>query len=274
MIYHREVTLFFFLILCVFTGYGQEEGYRLVFFDEFNIDGPPDTSNWRFEKGFVRNHEAQWYQEENAYCADGNLVIEAKRVHLKNPNYKQGSRDWKTNREFIDYTSSSINTAGKKSWKYGRFEMRAKIDVSAGLWPAFWTLGVQQEWPRNGEIDIMEYYRGDILANVATGTEKRFVARWYAKKKKVNTFDEDWGERFHVWRMDWDSLEIKLYVDDLLLNRVPLDSLYNPDGSNPFRQPHYILVNMAIGGDNGGDPSETDFPKKYIIDYIRVYQKE
>jgi beta-glucanase (GH16 family) len=75
--------------------------------------------------------------------------------------------------------------------------------------------------------------------------------------------------------MDWTDNEIALYVDDQLLNRVPLDSLYNRDGSgfNPFRQPHFMLLNLAIGGDNGGDPSGTAFPNRFEVDYVRVYQR-
>lgn len=73
--------------------------------------------------------------------------------------------------------------------------------------------------------------------------------------------------------MDWDETAIKLYVDDKLLGQVQLDALTNPDGFNPFKQPHYILLNLAIGGDNGGDPSGTRFPRRYLVDYVRVYQK-
>lgn len=75
--------------------------------------------------------------------------------------------------------------------------------------------------------------------------------------------------------MDWDEDAISLFVDDLLLNRVALKDLVNGDGSNfnPFLQPHYILLNLALGGDNGGDPSDTQFPRKFEIDYVRVYQR-
>lgn len=275
---HRISYLLFFILLNIgqpFCSNAQDKGYRLVWSDEFNGEGMPDTSVWNFENGFVRNHEDQWYQPENAYCKNGKLIIEARQVHKENPNYQPGSSNWKTNREWISYTSASINTAGHKSWQYGRFVVRAKIDTAAGLWPAFWTLGVDGEWPSNGEIDIMEYYRGSVLANVATGTDKRFVARWYARKKKISSFKKKkWTEKFHIWRMDWDSSEIRLYVDDYLMNKVPLDSLYNPDGSNPFMQPHYILLNMAVGGDNGGSPTPTKFPRKYEIDYVRIYQKK
>jgi beta-glucanase (GH16 family) len=90
------------------------------------------------------------------------------------------------------------------------------------------------------------------LANVATGTAERYKAKWFSTKKPVASFnDPDWDQSFHTWRMDWDENFIRLYVDDLLLNEVPLSKLNNPDGSNPFQQPHYLLLNLAIGGDNG-----------------------
>ncbi|WP_018626600.1 glycoside hydrolase family 16 protein [Niabella aurantiaca] len=252
-----------------------KDGYRLVWSDEFNKQGAVDTAVWRFEKGFERNHELQWYQRENAWCENGLLVIEAQKETRPNPRYREGSREWRDQRPQIEYTSSSINTRGTKSWQYGRFVMRAKIRTGKGLWPAFWTLGTRREWPSNGEIDIMEYYRGDLLANIACGTTERYKAKWFTVKKPVASFgDKNWSEKFHIWRMDWDEKEIKLYVDDQLMNQVPLDQLVNPDGFHPFKQPHYILLNLAIGGDNGGDPSLTAFPSRYLVDYVRVYQKK
>ncbi|WP_346238706.1 glycoside hydrolase family 16 protein [Niabella insulamsoli] len=250
-------------------------GYELIWADEFNKPGNVDTAVWQFEKGFVRNHELQWYQPQNAWCENGKLIIEAKKEALPNPLYKAGSDDWRKSRAQIQYTSSSINTRKAASWQFGRFEIRAKIVAKPGLWPAIWTLGMSGEWPANGEIDIMEYYKGDILANVATGTGKRYQAKWFTTKKPVSSFNEpNWDQSFHVWRMDWDEHFIRLYVDDLLLNEVNVKDAANPDGKNPFHQPHYLLLNLAIGGDNGGDPSGTAFPSRYEIDYVRVFQKK
>lgn len=248
--------------------------YQLVWEDEFEVEGSPNSSNWNYEEGFVRNREDQWYQAENAVCKEGFLIIEARKERKPNPYYQPGSNNWKKSREFIEYTSSSLLTKGLRSWQYGRFEMRAKIDTSPGLWPAFWTLGKNGAWPVCGEIDIMEYYRGMILANAAwAGSEGK--AMWDDLKKDIESFnDPDWANEFHVWRMDWDENTIRLYVDDILLNTIALDKTINQRGDikNPMRQPHYIIINLAIGGTNGGDPSLTDFPRKYIIDYVRVYQ--
>jgi beta-glucanase (GH16 family) len=248
-------------------------GYKLVWADEFNVDGPPDVKNWRPETGFERNEELQWYQLANARVKDGMLIIEARKEHLPNPGYVEGSHDWRKNRPFIEYTAASIKTEGLQSWQYGRFEMRGRIPVDKGLWPAWWTLGEKGQWPSNGEIDMMEYYRGNLLANIACGTATAYKAEWHSTTRPV---DSTWASKFHVWRMDWDEEAIALFVDDSLLNKVPLSKLVNKDGTgtNPFKQPHYMLLNLALGGMNGGEIGNTTFPKRFEIDYVRVYQKQ
>jgi beta-glucanase (GH16 family) len=252
------------------------DGYKLVWADEFNTDGPPDPRNWGYEKGFVRNEEAQWYQQENAFCKNGLLVIEGRKEEKPNPLYEEGSQNWRKKDRMIRYTSSSIRTSGLHSWRYGRFVMRGRIDISKGLWPAWWTLGVKGHWPANGEIDIMEYYRNKLLANVAC-LDSNGKAEWYSKTRNTDSLGgKQWAAQFHVWRMDWDDQAISLYVDDILLNKVELSKLVNKDGTgfNPFNQPHYMLLNLAMGGMNGGEiSSETIFPTKFEVDYVRVYQK-
>ncbi|NOT92487.1 MAG: glycoside hydrolase family 16 protein [Ferruginibacter sp.] len=252
------------------------EGYTLVWADEFNTNGQPDSTNWNYEYGFVRNEELQWYQPENATCEKGILVIEAKKEDKPNPRYIAGSNDWRKKRPTINYSAACLITRGKQQWLYGRFEMRARIDISNGIWPAWWTLGIDKGWPGNGEIDIMEYYRGKLLANIACLGNNR-KAEWYSKTFPVDSMGgTKWADQFHVWRMDWTSDFIALYCDDQLLNKVDMALLNNKDGSNfnPFKQPHYMLLNLAIGGQNGGDPSQTIFPKKFEVDYVRVYQKK
>ena len=260
--------------LCLVCAGGAPDGYRLVWSDDFNRAGRPDPAKWTYETGFVRNEEAQWYQADNARCEGGRLIIEARRERKPNPGYQPGAADWRAKREFAEYTYASLKTAGLHSWTYGRFETRARIDTRAGLWPAFWTVGDQGEWPAGGEIDIMEYYRGMLLANVAWGTDRRWVAKWDAASKPIAQFkDKRWSDRFHVWRMDWTPEAIRLFVDGELLNETLLTTTLNPDGSNPFTRPHHIILNLAIGGANGGDPASTTFPARFEVDYVRVYQK-
>ena len=250
-------------------------GYSLVWGDEFDRTGEPDPKRWTYEHGFVRNRELQWYQPQNARQADGVLIIEARRERVPNPRYEAGATDWRGSRQFAEYTSASLMTRGLHSWRYGRFEMRGRIDTRPGLWPAFWTLGVSGEWPHNGEIDIMEYYRGMLLANVAWGGAKRFEAIWADTRTPIDSFKgADWASRFHVWRMDWDERAIVLSVDGERLNEVLLSRTVNQDGTagNPFHQPQYLLLNLAVGGTQGGDPSATTFPARFEVDYVRVYQ--
>ncbi len=254
-------------------GINVPDGYKLVWSDEFNTDGTPDPKNWNYEKGFVRNNELQWYQPDNATVKGGVLIIEGRKEQVANPNYSAGSSDWKTNRQYAQYTSSSMTTSGLQTWQYGRFEMRARIPTSAGMWPAWWTLGVNGEWPSNGEIDIMEFYKGNVLANVACGTATRWTAKWDSSSKAISSLGANWTSNFHVWRMDWDDQNISLYLDDTLMNGVALSNMLNSDGSSPFKQKVYMILNLAIGGDNGGDPSGTTFPVQYEVDYVRVFQK-
>ena len=260
------------------TAGNNADGYKLVWADEFNVDGRPNPENWIHENGFVRNHELQWYQPENAVCKDGFLVIEGRRERKENSSFKEDSKNWKESRRYAEYTSACVLTKGLHSWKYGRFEVKARIKTKAGLWPAIWFLGTSGEWPSCGEIDLMEYYKGNILANACWGTKQRWEAKWNTSKTPVQSFkDSAWDEKFHIWRMDWDKDAIKLYLDDKLLNTIDVNKAANQDLSKgpekPFRQPHFILLNLAIGGDAGGDPSKTEFPTKYEIDYVRVYQK-
>jgi beta-glucanase (GH16 family) len=253
----------------------QAPTLHLVWSDEFNHDGVPDPANWTYERGFVRNQELQWYQPDNARVVNGLLVIEARREHVANPGFDAASSDWRRNRPAADYTSSSLSTRGLHSFLYGRFEMRARIDTHLGMWPAFWTVGVTGRWPHNGEIDIMEFYRSTLLANVAWGGAEPGKAIWADTRTPLASFGTGWSDQFHVWRMDWDEQSIKLSVDDRVLNDVDLSRTTNQDGSgvNPLRQAQTIILNLAVGA-TGGDPAQTTFPARYEIDYVRVYQRQ
>jgi beta-glucanase (GH16 family) len=248
--------------------------FELVWADEFDRDGRPDSTKWTFERGFVRNEELQWYRPENARVENGHLVIEARRERPPNPAFDSTSRDWRVRRPYAEYTSASLTTRGLHSWHYGRFEMRARIDVRRGLWPAFWTVGDGGRWPASGEIDVMEYYDGVLLANVAWA-DSSGRAKWDSSRRRVSELGgAAWADNYHVWRMDWDEREIRLYVDGLLLNSTSLDSTFNGAGRplNPLRQPHHLILNLAIGGTQGGDPSATRFPARFEVDYVRVYR--
>ncbi len=262
----------------------RSEGYRLVWSDEFDTDGRPDPRKWGYEEGFERNHEAQFYQRDNAVCRGGVLTIEARREKRINTEYDPEGTRWDQKPLYAHYTSSSVNTRGRFAFLYGRMEVRAKIPVSRGAWPAIWLLGTRLSWPQNGEIDVMEYYHINgvphILANTAWGGRKQGEAVWNDRKIPFSHFtgdDPGWADRFHVWRMDWDEQAIRIYLDGELLNETPLDGTVNAggrgEGINPFHSEQFILLNLALGGDNGGPIDDNALPIQYQIDYVRVYQK-
>jgi beta-glucanase (GH16 family) len=248
--------------------------WKLVWHDEFETNGPPNPANWNYERGFVRNNELQWYQPENAFCTNGLLVIEARREHKANPNFVTNSADWRRNRAWIDYTSASITSRRLQEFTYGKFEMRARIDTRLGSWPAFWTLGATPRigWPAGGEVDIMEFYTGTVLANFGFSLDGK--TKWLANKKPVTELGGDaWTNAFHIWTMEWDEAKIDLRLDGQLMNHLDLADADNADRGNPFHRPVYFILNQAIGGDCGGDPSQTKFPIRFEVDWVRVYQR-
>ncbi|HEX4084725.1 MAG TPA: glycoside hydrolase family 16 protein [Chthoniobacteraceae bacterium] len=251
------------------------EDWKLVWHDEFDKDGPPDPANWKFEQGFVRNHELQWYQPQNAYCANGMLILEGRREHRANPGYLAGSDDWRRKRPWIDVTSACLTTQGLHEFTYGKFEMRARVDTRAGSWPAFWTLGDRPgvRWPACGEVDIMEFYASQVLANI--GWKQAGKTMWLSEKEPVAQLsDPNWSSEFHTWTMDWEAQKIDLLLDGKLMKHLDLTRADAANEGNPFHSPAYILLDQAIGGNCGGDSAHTTFPIRYEIDWVRVYQQE
>jgi beta-glucanase (GH16 family) len=256
-------------------------GWQLVWRDEFSEPTCPDRAKWAFEHGFVRNRELQWYEPGNASCSHGVLTLEARRARKRNTDYNPGSRDWSRNRRFAAYTSASMAT--KRAFTYGRFVMRARIDTGEGLWPAFWTLGrsagwpwsgdVGAGWPHLGEVDIMEYYRKTLKANVCKPAGYR--CDWSSVEQPLASLGGTaWANRFHVWAMDWNPRSIDLFLDGKLVNHFRLAEAVGPGKQNPYiGRPEYMLLSLAVGGTKGGDPARTGFPARCEVDYVRVYQR-
>ena len=251
-----------------------KQGYKLVWKDDFN-GSAPNPADWGYEVGYIRNGEPQYYTDnrrENVWCEDGHLVIQG----LKE-NYV--TKDGKT----ANYTSGSINTHGKHSWKYGVFEMRAKLPVNPAnpnLWPAFWTLGSTYNWPRDGEIDIMELWgdnqnefknalhwadENDKHASFLTDNQ---VVSGYTSYilKKGNNIGDDW----HIIGMEWDPKRIRFYVDD---KQLAIADITAPDMNPDFHDAHYILLNLAFTPDNIDKVPASGWPVQYLVDYVKVYQK-
>ena len=245
------------------TGYSTPESYdgmELVWSDEFDASSI-DNSNWTFETGTGNwgwgNNELQYYQENNTSIIDGNLVIEARKESVDNSNY----------------TSSRIITRDKKSFKYGRVDIRAVMPEGQGIWPALWMLGsnhFQVGWPTCGEIDIMEMIGGgDGRDNVLRGT-----AHWnqggHVSYGQGYTHESNLSDEYHVYSIIWDDQNISWYFDDINFNTMDITS----EALSAFHNNFYFIMNVAVGGVWPGSPDNTTlFPQWMIVDYIRVFQE-
>ena len=233
-------------------------GWKFSWGDEFN-DPEIDKTRWGRELGYIRNSEAQFYSDrkENARIDGGQLLI-------------QGLHDnWKGH----EFTSASVSTEDKLTLTYGRYELRAKIDVRSGSWPAWWLWSRPDAagWPKEGEIDMLEYYTGKCLFNVVDGN-----GRFYSERRKIATWGgERWAKEFHVWTMDWDSTKIDLSLDGALVNHFAVDLANGtgPNGTNPYRNPQTkkLVLNQALGGSCGGFLNAADCPFEFRVDWLRVH---
>ncbi|MCL2103875.1 MAG: glycoside hydrolase family 16 protein [Kiritimatiellaeota bacterium] len=232
--------------------------WELVWSEEFNGNGLVDDTVWNYEKGFVRNKEAQYYtaeRAENVVMRDGNLVITAQK------------EDFADNAK---YTSGSINTKGKKAFHYGRIEVRAKLPVGQGNWPAIWMMGVEGGWPTCGEIDIMEHvwaHSNTVHATVHWSKDNGHTSKGSKIENQKPYAD------FHVYAVEWDENELKFFLDDTPYFTFDIN-LAGEGAANPFRKPHYLLLNLAIGGSWGGAIDDAIFPCEYLIDSVRYYKRK
>ncbi len=272
----------------------ENNGMQLVWSDEFDGEGRPDSTKWRYETGFCRNHEDQFYNgDRNCYLdGQGSLVIEARRETLGNPDYEEGSKHWARQRKEARYTSGSMQS--RFTYRYGRVEVRAQLCTAQGAWPAIWQVGTKWGWPEGGEIDIMEYYPAkgvpSILANWCWGSGKPYTAHWNSQVTPITHWTQNdslWASSYHIWTLDWtpDSLVIRL--DGEVLNAASTAHCINPTYAegrqspgmqkNPFSgddcPENLVWLNLALGGDNGGPIDDNAFPMQYKVDYVRVYQK-
>jgi beta-glucanase (GH16 family) len=272
------VTIFLLLNSCSKSGTGNGNddtdpvpdlpGWDLVWHDEFEGDGI-DMSKWEHEVNAWGggNNELQYYtnRPENSYISDGKLVIKALDETFTGP---EGTRE---------YTSARLRTMEKGDWKYGRFEIRARLPFGQGIWPAIWMLPTDWAyggWAASGEIDIMEllgqephkvhgtlHYGGEWPDNVHTGTS-------YTLK------NGDFSQDFHLFALEWDTTEIRWFVDSLHYQTQTQWHSDNAPYPAPFDKRFHILLNVAVGGNWPGDPDETTgFPQTMEVDYVRVYKK-
>lgn len=274
-------TPFLLLAGLVFVTAAAAAEWKLVWSDEFNQDGRPDSTKWTYEEGFVRNRELQYYTKdrtENARVAGGNLIIEGRHEPFPNPGYRADApeRRWQQNRESAEYTSASLTTRGLTSWTYGKIEVRAKLPSGRGTWPAIWTLGTnigQVGWPACGEIDIMEHVGHEpdaVHANVHTRGYNHARGNGRGQRLALPNAEQD----YHVYTVEWTPQQLVFSVDTREFFTCKNDG--TGVDAWPFDAPQYLILNLAIGGSWGGaqgvDPAA--FPQRFLIDYVRVYQQQ
>ena len=239
---------------------------KLVWSDEFDYQGAPDSSKWAFQLGNGcpdicgwGNNERQYYTRnpENVRVENGNLVIEA----IKNDSA---------------YSSARLTTNGKAGWKYGRVEARIDLPTGTGTWPAFWMLPSDWKyggWPASGEIDIMEhvgYVVDSIFGTVHTGAYNH--VKGTQKGGKILSADAE--QNFHVYAIEWNAEKIDFFLDDTLY--FTFANEHTGSEAWPFDQDFYLLLNLAVGGNWGGKFGIDDsiWPQRMVVDYVRVYSLE
>jgi beta-glucanase (GH16 family) len=232
-------------------------GMQLVWSDEF--DGSfVNSNNWTHEQGGGGwgNNEWEIYTNTttNSYLSQGKLNI----VATKSGN---------------NYYSARIITKGKREFKYGRIDIRARMPYGKGIWPALWTLGSnisQVGWPRCGEIDIMEYL-GHIESQVHGTVHYNESGHQSITEAYTLGANQSFHDAYHVFTLVWQENTLKWYVDYNLFHQV-----YDNDAEfESFRLPHFFIMNLAVGGNWPGYPDETTvFPQTLLVDYIRVFQVE
>ncbi|MDR1742617.1 MAG: glycoside hydrolase family 16 protein [Dysgonamonadaceae bacterium] len=240
--------------------------WQLVWNDEFDYTGLPDSAKWSYDTqgnswGWG-NNEAQYYtayDSANALVKDGVLTIAAR------IDSKGGKR----------YTSARLVTKGKGDWLYGRFEIRAKLPTGLGTWPAIWMLPsdyIYGGWPDSGEIDIMENVGYDPDAIVCSVHTKSYNHVKGTQKSDKITVSDCYSE-FHVYSLEWEENECRIFEDDHLVFRFQNEK--TGFATWPFDKRFHLLLNLAVGGNWGGQKGidDTLFPHRFLIDYVRVYQK-
>jgi beta-glucanase (GH16 family) len=255
----------------------KKKDWKLVWSDEFNYTGLPDSTKWGYEVGHVRNNEQQYYtnaRKENAWVNNGVLTITGRKEDYTNRFYKQGSANWKYKDSLVNYTSASINTLGKVAWKYGRIEVSAKMPHGGGMWPAIWMMGAnikEVSWPLCGEIDIMEFignHPEDIYGTIHYPDS--VTAKHHSSGSKI--LSDKLANDFHVYAIEWDDQKIDIYFDDKKYHTFNINDAGSGD-NNPFRKPFYILLNLAMGANWPGPIDDKVLPQQFVVDYVRVYNK-
>lgn len=234
--------------------------YQLVWSDEFDYAGRPDSTKWGYDLGGGGwgNQELQYYtnRTENARVENGNLVVEVRKEAMQGSNY----------------TSARLLTKGKADWKYGKIEFRAKLPSGRGTWPALWMLAANEPlaWPDDGEIDVMEHVGSDQGRIHQTVHCKKYN-HVIGTQKTATTIVPDCSDAFHVYAAEWTADSILMKIDGKTWFHFAND--HTGKDAWPFDNRFYILMNIAVGGGFGGQKGvdDTIFPQRMEVDYVRVY---
>jgi beta-glucanase (GH16 family) len=264
----RKLTISTFIISGILSSAAlakPPEGYKLKWADEFAKAGLPDANNWNYDTeanatGWY-NNELQYYaarRPQNAFVSNGALTITALKERLSSMADYGGQ----------DYTSARLISRGKFAFTYGFVEVRAKLPCKKGMWPAIWMLGANGDWPAAGEIDIMEHVSttpgviyGTIHSASTAGTDGNGGSVRMASA----------CQNFNLYQMLWTKDYISIGVNGKFFHKVLNSGKGNAQW--PFNKPQYLLLNLAVGGDWPGPPEDASFPSQFIIDYVRVYQR-
>ena len=248
-------------------------GYVLAWEDDF--DGSAlDPARWQaVQHGDVDNGELQFYTDrpENVSVSNGCLWLTARRETYT------GTGPWmKGKTRTSEYTSGKVQTLGRKTFQYGRIEARIQLPRGAGTWPAFWMLGANLfepgvGWPLCGEIDILEHSHtlNAVSAAVHTGAYNHRNDKHKIQYHPIADYDT----AFHVYGMDWTPEKLAFHVDGHVFFTVTKAELGYSPAQWPFDQPFWLILNLAVGGHLGGDPSAGAYPYAMQIDWVRVYQQ-
>jgi len=244
----------------------------LIWSEEFNYDGLPNTKIWNYELGLVRKGEKQYYTKDisNAFVKNGCLYIKAIKRNIRR---RIGNK--------IDtiafFTSASLITKGKASWKYGKFIIRAKLPKGLGAWPAIWFMGINHDlidWPKCGEIDMMEFVGKDpdsLHSNLHYPFYDVTNYTYRISNNNGSFYYPNLLDEFHIYEMDWYDGYIEFFIDGICYHKI-LTGEIDVDGKNPFQMPFYMIINLALGGKWGGAVDVNSLPMSFVIDYIRVYK--
>lgn len=232
-----------------------------------------DMGKWKKETGGKGwgNKEFQFYTDSprNAY-QDGSGFLVIKAIE-EDPG--PGSECWYGK---CRYTSARLITKGIFSQKYGRFETRIQVPFGQGIWPAFWLMGDDIDsvgWPNNGEIDVMENIGREPSKAHGTVHGPGYSGANGLGGEYVLQDGKKFSDDFHVFAVEWEPENISWYIDGNRYFAISRDDLPK-DAKWVFDHPHFLLLNLAVGGNWPGSPDNTTvFPQKMKIDYVRVYEK-